>query len=498
MRGFAFRSGKGALFCLAIFLALTGFSAHAAEPKAAAPKPGAAEARAVTLPLLEINGPIGPATSDYLHRGLKKARESGAHAVVIRMDTPGGLSASMRDIIKDILSSPIPVITYVAPSGARAASAGTYILLASHVAAMAPGTNLGAATPVAIGGGSPFPTPGGDKKLPWEDQGDKEKKGESGQDGKSTGDTPDKNKGAKPKQHPTMMDKALNDAIAYIESLAAVHGRNAEWAKKAVAEAASLPAAEADKLGAIDFIAHDMRDLLDKSDGRTVKIFGQPRRLSTAGAVTDAIEPDWRTKLLATITSPNVAYILLLIGIYGLIFEFLNPGAIVPGVIGAISLLVALYGLQTLPVNYAGVALILLGIAFMVAEAFVPAFGALGIGGVAAFVAGSIMLLDTDVPGFGVSWKIIAAVGGISGALFVLVIVYALKGRNRPVVSGQEQMLDSIGQVIDWTDGEGRIRIHGEVWRAVAERPLQPGTRVRVDRIDGLTLSVRPTEQEGG
>ncbi|MEX2451254.1 MAG: nodulation protein NfeD [Rhodospirillales bacterium] len=503
MRGFAFRSGKGALFSLVLLLAMAAPGAQAADTQAAdtkTPEKPAAETpegapTAAILPLLDIKGPIGPATSDFLRRGLEKAREQGAPAFIIRMDTPGGLDTSMREIIKDILSSSIPIITYVAPSGARAASAGTYILLASHVAAMAPGTNLGAATPVAIGGGSPFPTPGGDKKPPW-DSG-KDKDDTKNKDGETAGRT-EKDGETRQRPHPTMMDKVLNDSIAYIKSLAEVHGRNADWAEKAVAEAASLPAGEAHKAGAIDFLAHDIEDLLEKSDGRTVKVLGRPLTLKTAGASTQPIEPDWRTELLATITSPNIAYILLLIGVYGLIFEFLNPGAIVPGVIGAISLLIALFALHTLPINYAGLALILLGLAFMVAEAFVPTFGALGLGGIAAFVAGSILLLDTDVPGFGISWPVIAAVGGISSALFVLVIVYALKGRKRPIVSGQEQMLDSVGQVLAWDDGEGRIRIHGEVWHAVAPHPLQPGTRVRVDRIDGLTLSVRPDEQEGG
>ena len=443
--------------------------------------------------LLEIKGAIGPATDDYIGRGLAKARERNASAVILHMDTPGGLSSSMRAIIKNIIASPIPVITYVAPSGARAASAGTYILYASHVAAMAPGTNLGAATPVQIGGGSPIPMPGRDKEKPEKEKGkdedgDKEKKAKDGDAKKSPA--------AERGDHPTIADKALNDAVAYIRSLAQMRGRNVEWAEKAVSEAASLPAEEALKEGVIDVMARDIAELLEVIDGRKVTVLKAERRLATKGAKVVTIAPDWRSEFLAVITNPSVAYFLLLIGFYGMIFEFTNPGAVVPGVIGGISLLLALFALNLLPVNYAGLALILLGIAFMTGEAFLPSFGVLGIGGVIAFIIGSVILIDTDVPGYSISWPLIAVAAATSGAFFVFVLAMAVKARKRPVVSGREELLGSYGRVIDWTDREGTIRVHGESWQASAPAVFEPGARVHIAGIEGLTLLVEPAEQE--
>ncbi|MEE9140387.1 MAG: nodulation protein NfeD [Alphaproteobacteria bacterium] len=437
--------------------------------------------------LLDIKGPIGPPTSDYVHRGLEDARDMGAAVVILRMDTPGGLDTSMREIVQDILASPVPVITYVAPSGARAASAGTYILYASHVAAMAPGTNLGAATPVQIGGA---PEPSRPPERP--------RKPDEGENGEAENGEADEEKGAEeapPRPHPTMAEKAVSDAVAYIRSLAELHGRNAEWAEKAVREAASLSAQEALKAGVVDLVAGDLDELLQKADGRTVTVLNEERRLSTAGLTVVEIEPDWRTKLLAVITNPNIAYIMLMLGMYGLILEFSNPGAVVPGVVGAILLLLGLYALQLLPVNYAGLALILLGVAFMVAEAFVPAFGILGIGGVIAFIIGSVILLDTDVPGYRIYLPVIIAVAATSGVFFMVVIGMAIKARQRPVVSGPEELIGSYGQVAEWAGREGRVRVHSETWGASATRPLEPGSRIRVAGRDGLILIVEPADE---
>ena len=425
--------------------------------------------QAATGYLLELKGPVGPAASDYIHRGIDKAWDKRGKLVVLRIDTPGGLSTSMREIVKDLLQSPLPVVSFVAPSGARAASAGTYIVYASHVAAMAPGTNLGAATPVQIGGGLPVPKAPGTKD-------------EEGEAKKTNGE----------KRAPTMSDKAVNDAVAYIRSLAQMRGRNADWAEKAVREAASLPAEEALKEGVIDLIAADVDGLLAKLDGREVVVLGQTRRLQTSGLKLQAIEPDWRTRLLGIITNPNIAYILMLIGIYGLILEFYSPGVLVPGVTGAICLLVALYAFQLLPINYAGLALILLGLALMTAEAFAPSFGVLGIGGTVAFVIGSIMLLETDVPGFGISWTLIGSIAAVSAGFFILVMMMLVRSRRRPVVSGPEEMVGSTGEVIDWEGHAGTVRVHGEVWKARAAKALDAGRPVRVDEIDGLTLVVQP------
>jgi membrane-bound serine protease (ClpP class) len=440
----------------------------------------AAEAQSPrTATVLEINGPIGPAASDYVRRNLLAAREAGAELVVLRMDTPGGLDSSMRAINSDILASAVPVVTYVAPSGARAASAGTYIAYASHVAAMAPGTNLGAATPVQIGGGSPFsPAP------PQPDE--KKDKGEAAK----------KDGADQPKARPaTMSDKMVNDAVAYIRSLAQLRGRNVGWAEKAVREAASLSAEDALKEGVIDLIASDLDDLKRKLDGREVVVIGTARRLSTADLMFRFAEPDWRARMLAIITNPNVAYLLMLIGIYGLILEFFSPGAVLPGVVGAISLLLALYAFHILPVNYAGLALVFLGTAFMIGEHFLPSFGVLGIGGGVAFVIGSVMLLDMDIPGFRISPMLIGSIGALSAGFFALTMALLMRARRRPVVSGGEEMLGASGRVVRWEGGEGWVRVYGELWKAKANEPLSPGQRIRVKQMEGLTLMVQPDPQ---
>lgn len=434
---------------------------------------GAAAAPPVTV--LRIDGAITPATAEYVLGGLAQAAQRQSSLVVLEMDTPGGLDTSMRRIIKEILASPVPVTAFVSPSGARAASAGTYILYASHVAAMAPATNLGAATPVQIGLG-----------------------GIGGETG-SEPDGKDKSEQAKAprgggRQSPggTMANKQIHDASAYIRGLAQLRGRNAQWAERAVREAVSLSADEALKLKVIDLIAADVPDLLSKLNGRRVNVAGVDRTLDTADAPTVAFEPNWRTRLLEVITDPSVALLLMMIGIYGLLFEFANPGFAVPGILGGICLLVALYAFQLLPINYAGLGLIALGIALMVAEAFVPSFGALGIGGIAAFVVGAVILIDADIPGYGVPLGLIVPLSVLSAVALFFIVAMALKARRRPVVSGREEMIGASGEILEDFTGEGWARVHSETWRVSSPAPLKAGQSVRVTGVHGLVLAVEP------
>jgi membrane-bound serine protease (ClpP class) len=435
------------------------------NPSVAAEPPAEGSAPVVQL---DIEGAIGPATRDYLLRSLDEAEGRKARLVILRMDTPGGLDMSMRDIIKKILASTVPVAAFVAPGGARAASAGTYILYASHIAAMAPGTNLGAATPVRIGG----PEPGGE---------------------------PDPKGKKPPESDGAMARKMTNDAVAYIRGLAALRGRNADWAEKAVREAASLPAHEALAIRVIDAVAADVPDLLRQLEGRRVRIAGREARLALTGVPLERIEPDWRSRLLSVITDPNVAYLLMLVGIWGLILEFSHPGAVVPGTVGTISLLLALYAFQVLPVNFAGLGLILLGIALMVVEAFTPSFGILGLGGGAAFVIGSLILMDTGAaPELGVNPSLIATLAVASLLFFGLILGFVVKARHRRVVTGREELVGAEGVALEDFAAAGRIRVHGEIWNARSSSPVRRGQPVRIRRMDGLTLDVEPPEPRGG
>ena len=447
--------------------------------------------------LLSVQDAIGPATSDYIVRGIEQAEEDGAALVILQLDTPGGLDTAMRDIIQAILRSSVPVATYVWPQGARAASAGTYILYASHIAAMAPATNLGAATPVAIGGTSPAPP--GDAASPSgepEPAGEGEDGGESAAEGgeEAAERPPSPAPSGAPEPATASERKAINDAVAYIRSLAERRGRNADWAERAVRSAESLSATAALELDVIDVVATDLEDLLGQIDGMSVMLPAGEVMLDTTGLVVERLDPDWRTRFLAVVSNPTIAYFLLLIGIYGLLLEGYNPGAILPGVVGAISLLLALFALQILPVNYAGLALMALGIILIIAEFFVPSFGALGIGGVAAFVFGSLILIDSDVPGFGVPTSLITTIAA-TGALGMFGIVWlAMRSRNRPVVSGHEQMFGAVATALEDFDSEGAVRVLGERWRARTVVPVRKGQTVRVKRVDGLLLYVEPVD----
>lgn len=426
---------------------------------------------------LEIKGAIGVATAMQVEAALARARKENAALVVMNLDTPGGLVASTRDIIQAMLASPVPIAIYVSPSGARAASAGTYMAYAAHVSAMAPGTHLGAATPVQMG--PPGGVPG--SPAPAKRDGDAGKK-----------DAPPDSQGA-------MERKVLNDAIAYLRSLAQLRGRNAAWAEKAVRDAATLTAEEAVKLRVVDFIAADLPELLARADGRRVKAAGRELKLATKDAETIAVEPDWRMRALGVITNPNIAFLLLLAGIYGILFEFWSPGAIVPGVVGGISLLLALAALAVLPVSFVGLALLLLGIALMTVEALTPGIGALGIGGIVAFVAGGVFLFDpagADIA-FRVTWPVLAVTAGVSAAFFLFALGYALRARRRRVVSGSEQMIGMAGRVLEWDGLAGSVRVHGEIWRARADTALAPGGDISVVSREGLTLTVRPSTTTG-
>jgi membrane-bound serine protease (ClpP class) len=418
------------------------------------------EAQARRAVVLNVDGAIGPAMADYVVRALEATSMADTALVVLRMNTPGGLDTSMREIVRAILASPVPVAVYVAPGGSRAASAGTFIMYAGAVAAMAPGTNLGAATPVPLA------------RLPLS--------------------RADPGEQANPEDVESR--KAINDAVAYIRGLADLHGRNADWAAEAVRGAASLPAPEAQKLRVVDVVADDVPDLLRKIDGRTATVAGQPVRLETAGLEVVRVEPDWRTGLLAAITHPNVAYLLMLLGVLGLVLELTTPGAILPGVVGGISLLTALFALNMLPIDHAGAGLVLLGLAFMVAEVFIGSFGVIGAGGLVALALGSIIMFRPNAPEYSLSVPLVVGTTIVAAGFLILVLALARRAMRRRVVTGREAMMGAEGAARGWQGTRGSVQVMGEIWSARADRPLQPGTRIRVVDREGLVLTVEPIQ----
>ena len=425
-----------------------------------------ADARPVLL--IDVKGVIGFVATSYLERALEKAKAQDASAIIVRLDTPGGLVSSTREMIQAMLASRIPIILYVAPAGARAASAGTYLVYASHLAAMAPGTHLGAATPIRLD------VPGLPGSPPSKPSPGSEKPAES-----DPGTAADR--------------KTLNDMVAYIRTLAQLRGRNADWAEKAVRQAATLTATDALKERVVEVIANDIGELLAAADGRLVTTAAGEMRLATKGRSILELKPDWKMQVMAAITDPNIAFLLLLIGMYGILFEFMTPGAVAPGVIGGISLIVALTALSVLPVTIGGLALLLLGIALMVAEAFLPSFGIVGLGGIVAFVLGALFLFDpaeADIR-FAVAWPLVAGAAAASATLFAGVLGFALRARRRAVRTGAEEMIASVGEVVGWSGEEGRVLVHGEVWAARSDRSFAAGQRIRVVSRAGLTLFVR-------
>lgn len=452
----------------------------------ASPPRGPAASASGPVVLVEIVGGIGPATREHVGNAIEHAATQGAPALVLRLDTPGGLDAATRDINAAILASPVPVIGWVGPEGARAASAGTYILYATHLAGMAPATSMGAATPVAMGG-SPMPGGGDPGAGRRGDERPERDGGRGGADAEAGGADERPGAPADPGSR-----KAVNDSVAYLRSLAELRGRDAAFAEAAVRDAATLTATQAHARGVVELLAPDVDSLLRQADGRRVALRTGQVTLATAGRTVETFEPDWRSRLLSVITEPTVAYLLLLVGIYGLAFEGYSPGAIVPGVVGAISLLLALYALQVLPVNYAGVALIALGVLLMIAELFVPSVGILGIGGVVALVAGSLMLFDEGVPGFRVPVAVIVGAGLASALAFFGAVWLAARARRRPIVTGAEELIGHQGIALGDFDGRGRIRVHGEVWQAQSDRAVRHGEPVVILALDGLVLRVVP------
>ncbi|MGC3874737.1 NfeD family protein [Halomonas sp. GXIMD04776] len=448
--------------------------------------------------VMTIDGSISPASSDYFQRGLEIADEQNVALVILQLDTPGGLDSSMRDMISAMLASKVPIAVYVSPAGARAASAGTYLLLASHVAAMAPSTHLGSATPVQLGGGG---LPGVEEDDPEQsepsDQTEEQSSGDGQQgelQGQGQGEAPQESGDGKRRGETAMERKVLEDAVAYIRSLAERHGRNAEWAERAVRDAVNLTAREALEQNVADVVASDVEDLLTQIDGREVVMTGGSETLQTADLTIERFDPDWRTELLSIIADPNIAYFLMIIGLYGLIFELINPGALVPGTIGAICLLLALFAFQVLPVNYAGLALVLLGLGLIVGEALMPSFGILGIGGIVAFVVGSIILMDDR--NMAVSIPLIAGVALVASGLLLWVMLRFMGLRKRPPRTGEEEMIGATAIALEDFDHQGHVRLRGERWNARSGETVRKDQRLKVMAIDGLTVEVAPIDSE--
>ena len=413
-------------------------------PAAAAPQPVA---------IIEIEGVISPVTLRLVGLAIDRAQAERAQALIIQLDTPGGLERSMRSIVQRMMNAEVPVIVYVAPTGARAASAGVFITMAAHIAAMAPATNIGAASPVALGGGA-------DK---------------------------------------TLMKKIENDAAAFIRTVAIERGRNADWAEKAVREAVAITERDALKLKVIDLIADSVPDLLEKIDGRTIKLPKGPVTLATKGAPVRPIEIGFRDRFLNVITDPNVAYVLMMLGMIGLFFELSNPGVILPGVIGGISLILAFFAFQSLPINYAGLLLILFGIVLLIAEIKIVSHGILAIGGMVSMALGSLMLFDAPEVGFRVSWLVIGPTVAATAGLFLFVVAAGVRALGRPPSTGAEGLVGRVATVRERLGPEGQVMVSGETWRAVVEGgPLEPGAQVRIVGVDGLTLKVAKAEVKGG
>lgn len=413
--------------------------------------PAAAQADSFLL-FATYEGVITPVSAEYFHDALQSAQETGAQALILRLNTPGGLDTSMRLMIKDITAATIPVIVYVSPSSGRAASAGVFITMAAHVAAMAPGTNIGAAHPVAMGG---------------------------------------------TEMDKTMKEKVENDSVAYIKTIAEQRGRNVAWAEDAVRKSLSVTEREALKLKIIDLIAEDLPALLKQLDGRSISLPSGTRVLHTAGASLREFPMSLRLEFLKTLSDPNIAYLLMTLGTVGLIAELYNPGAILPGIVGAISLILAFYSLQSLPVNYAGVLLFVLGIVFLILEATVTSFGLLAIGGIIAMLLGSVMLIKTDVEFLQISWTVILPVVALAAGVTFFLVGMGMQAMRRPAVTGREELVGMVGIVTTALTPHGQLAVHGELWQAVSDLPLQPGEEAEVTGIQGLQLSVKPVPKKG-
>ncbi len=468
---FSFRGMMAALVLAASVVAAPVLAGLAIVPGSAWAQLGRAAVAggSRTALLVDMSGAIGVGAQQHIEAALAHARQENVAVVVLRLDTPGGLVTATRDIIQSILASRVPVITFVAPSGARAASAGTYIAYASHVAAMAPGTHLGAATPIQIGAPG-MPAPQAPNREP---------------------DKPGDGAGS------AMERKVVNDAVAYLKSLAQLRGRNADWAEKAVREAATLTAGDALRERVVDVVASDVADLLQQVDGRQVSTASGDVQLVTRNAVLSTFERSWKTRMIGLLTDPNLAFILLMIGVYGIIFELWSPGLTGPGIVGAIALLLALTALSMLPVSAAGLGLLALGVALMIAETVAPGFGILGLGGVAAFALGAVFLFDpagADID-FAVAWPLVLS-ATLTSALFLIGLLgMVMRTRGSKVVTGAEEMLGLEGEVVSWSGGTGRVHVHGETWSARSARALAAGEKVRVVAREGLTLEVVAQEK---